>query len=69
MKQHIYQRNRETVLNRAKYFYENNKEVLRENENKYKELYEEQKNIKRGSGANRYHIICLRKRNKKTQKN
>ena len=26
-----YQRNRETVLNRAKGYYENNKEVLREN--------------------------------------
>ena len=25
-----YQRNRETILNRAKYYYENNQEVLRE---------------------------------------
>ena len=49
-----YQRNRETVLNRAK-DYENNKEVLREKaKNKYKELCEEKKNIKREYGRNRY---------------
>ena len=49
-----YQRNREIILNRAKYYYEINKEVLREKEkNKYKEL-EEDKNIKREYGRNRY---------------
>ena len=32
-----YQRNRETILNRAKDYYENNKEVLRERaKNKYR---------------------------------
>ena len=34
-----YQRNKEVILNRAKDYYENNKEVLREREkkNKYRE--------------------------------
>ena len=41
-----YQRNREVVLNRAKDYYANNKELLRERErakNKYRELSEEEK--------------------------
>ena len=39
-----YQRNREVILNRAKDYYENNKELLRERENnKYRELSEEEK--------------------------
>ena len=41
-----YQRNREMILSRAKYYYEYNKELLRERErakNKYKELSEEEK--------------------------
>ena len=45
-----YQRNREVILSRAKDYYENNKELLRERErakNKYRELSEEEKNIKR----------------------
>ena len=29
-----YQRNREVILNRAKYYYENNKELFREREQK-----------------------------------
>ena len=45
------------ILNRAKDYYENNKEILRERErakNKYTELSEEEKNIKREYGKNRY---------------
>ena len=45
-----YQRNGEVILNRAKDYYENNKEVLRERErarDKYRELSEEEKNVKR----------------------
>ena len=43
-----YQRNRETILNRAKDYYETNKKILRERaKNKYRELSEEEKNIKR----------------------
>ena len=59
----FYQRNREVILNRAKDYYENNKELLREGErakNKYRELSEEEKNIKRKYGK-KYIIACLKK--------
>ena len=52
-----YQRKREVILNRAKDYYENNKEVLRERErakNKYRELSEKGKSIKRQYGRDRY---------------
>ena len=50
--------------NRAKDCYENNKELLRERaNNKYRELSEEEKNIKRGYGKK--DIICLKKIKKK----
>ena len=53
-----YQRNREVILNRAKDYYENNKELLRERaKNKYRELSEEETNIKREYGRNRYHNL------------
>ena len=43
-----YQRNRKVMLNRANEYCENNKEVLIEKaKNKYSELSEEEKNIKR----------------------
>ena len=49
-----YQRNREVILNRAKDYYENNK-VLRERaKNKYRELSEKGKDIKRRYGRDRY---------------
>ena len=39
-----YQRNRETILNRAKDYYKNNKKVLRENaQNKYRHLLDVEK--------------------------
>ena len=42
-----YQRNREIMLNRAKYYYENDKERLREHaRNKYRNLSEEDKEKK-----------------------
>ena len=44
------------ILNRAKDYYENNKELLRQRaKNKCRELSEEQKNIKREYGKKRYH--------------
>ena len=50
-----YHRNRETVLNRGKDQYENNKEVLRQKaKNQYRKLSEEEKNINREYGRNRY---------------
>ena len=43
-----YQRNKEVVLNREKEYYERNKQVFSEKaRNKYRELSDEQKNIKR----------------------
>ena len=59
----FYQRNREVILNRAKDYYENNKELLRERErakNKYRELSEEEKNIK-GKYGKKDIIACLKK--------
>ena len=46
---------REKILNRAKDYYENNKDVLRKKvKNKYRELSEEEKNKKGEYGRNRY---------------
>ena len=50
-----YQKKREVILNRAKYYYENDKERLREQaRDKYRNLSEEEKNKKREYGKNRY---------------
>ena len=39
-----YERNRDAILNRAKYYYKKKKELLREKvKNKYRELSEEEK--------------------------
>ena len=57
-----YKKNKETILNRAKEFYENNKEKLRKKtRNKYKELSKEEKDIKREYGRNRYHSTSKEK--------
>ena len=56
-----YQRNREVVLNRAKDYYENNKEILRKRpKSKYRELSEEEKNIKRNMEKKDI-MTCLKK--------
>ena len=48
------------IINRTKEYYKNNKEALREKaRNKYRELSDEEKNIKRGNERNR----CLKKKN------
>ena len=45
------------ILNRAKYYYENNKELLQEKvKNKYRELSEEEKNKRTEYGRKRYHM-------------
>ena len=50
-----YYRNRKTILNRPKHYYENSKELLREKARKnYRELSEKEKYIKREYGRNRY---------------
>ena len=65
-----YKRKREIILNRAKNYNENNKEVLRRPEkNKYRELSEEEKYQKQ-YGRNRYHNMSeeQKKRLKEYQK-
>ena len=58
-----YRRNREKILNRAKDYYENDKERLREQaRNKYRNLSEEDKNKKREYGKNRYHNMSEEKK-------
>ena len=50
-----YQENRDVMLNRAKDYYENDKEKLRgQARYKYRNLSEEEKNKNRGYGKNRY---------------
>ena len=53
-----YQRNREVILNRAKDYYEYNKDLLRKRESK--KLSEEEENIKR-EHVKKDIIICLKK--------
>ena len=49
-----YQENREKIINRAKKYYENSKEILREKaRNKYKELPNEEKKKKTKYGRNK----------------
>ena len=51
-----YPRNGDVILNKAKDYYENDKERLRvQASDKYRKLSEEQKNKKREYGKNRYH--------------
>ena len=59
-----YQRNRDVILNRAKDYYENDKQRLREQtRDKYRNLSEEDKNKKENMEKTDT-IICLKKRNK-----
>ena len=61
-----HQRNRGVILNRAKDYYENDKERLREQaRDKYRNLSEE-KNKKREYGNNRYHNMSEEKKKTKT---
>ena len=67
-----YQKNRDVILNRAKYYYENDKEKLREQaRDKYRNLSKEEKNKKREYGGNRYHNMSEeeKQRLKEYQKN
>ena len=58
-----YQRNRDVILNRAKVYYENDKEKLKEQaRDKYRNLSEEK--IKRENIENTDTTICQKKRNK-----
>ena len=66
-----YERNKDVILNRAEDYYENNKLLRKRANNKYRELSEEDKNIKREYGRNRYHNMPKEKKQrlKKYQKN
>ena len=58
-----YERNKDLILNRAKEFDENNKDVLREKaRNKYRKLSDEGKNITREYGRNWYHNMSKKKK-------
>ena len=47
------------ILNRAKYYYKNDKERWRKQaRDKYRNLSEEEKNEKGKYGKNRYHNVC-----------
>ena len=60
-----YQRNRDVILNRAKYFYENDKERLRvQARDKYRNLSEEEKNKKREYEKKQILQYVLRKKTK-----
>ena len=59
-----YQKNSDVILSRAKDYYKNDKEKLREQaRNKYTNLTEEEKNEKKEYGKIDT-IVCLKKRNK-----
>ena len=67
-----HQRNRDVILNRAKDFYENNKELLRERaKNKCRELPENEKYVKRQYQRDRYYNMTAKEKQrlKKCQKN
>ena len=57
-----YQRNRDVVLNKAKDYYKNNKERLREQARK--ETYQKKRRTKKENMGRIDFIICLKKRNK-----
>ena len=48
-----YQRNREAVLNRAKDYFENDKDKKRKSKKKYRELSEKKKNTNKEHGRNK----------------
>ena len=51
-----YQINRQVILNRGKRYYHCNIEVSKEKaKHKYRELFEDEENMKREYGRNRYH--------------
>ena len=64
-------RNRKKLLNRGDEYYRNNKDRIRDQaRHKYRELFEEEKNIKMKYGRNRYYNMSKKKKRlKKYQKN
>ena len=65
MRGKTYQKNSDVILNRAKDYYENDKERLGgKTRDKYRNLSEEDKNKKKKSMGKTDIIICLKNRNK-----
>ena len=67
-----YERNRDVILNRAKDYHKNNKELLRERaKNKCRELPENEKDVKRLYQRDRYHNMSAeeKQRLKECQRN
>ena len=61
----VIKKNRDVILNRAKDYYENDKEGLRKQaRDKYRNLSEEEKNKMREYGKNRYHNMSEEKKEK-----
>ena len=59
-----YQKNRDVIINRTKYYYEDNKERLKKHSrDKYRNSSEEEK-IKKENMEKTDTIICLKKKNK-----
>ena len=59
-----FQKNRDVILNRPKYYYEDNKERLKKHsKDKYRNSSEEEK-IKKENMEKTDTIICLKKKNK-----
>ena len=72
MSEKTYQRNREVVLNTANFYYRNNKDELKvKARKKYRELSEEEKDIKIKYGRSRYNNMSEedKQRLKEYQKN
>ena len=62
LKKRIVKKNGDVILNRAKYYYKNDKERLREQaRDKYRNLSEEDKNQMQKYGRNRYHNMSEEK--------
>ena len=58
-----YRRNRATILNKGKEYYNDNNEIFIEKaRNKYRELSEKEKNINREYGRNGYHNMSEEKK-------
>ena len=63
-----YQRNRDVILNRIKYYHENNKEKLKKHaRDKYRNLSEEEKNKKKNMRKTRYHNVSEKREKTKTK--
>ena len=59
-----FQRNRDVILNRAKDYYENDKEILRKQARDKYRIYLKKKKIKKENMEKLDTVICLKKRNK-----